>query len=195
MSSRNDPTQANALKRLGSFLRNKAASVIRTEVYDSNDQSVVTLAATIEPVPERLSPLGMDDLEGYRRNAKIADDFVAKFSGFGLADHWTLDQLDAAFSAWADAEDKLGYSKEAVIAVVGAAFGHYCIDNLEMEWAQVDDADGNAHAVIGKHADIRAFPFHMVAKRIHDNETGFLASVYLVLQNQFKSGDYAERGA
>lgn len=47
-----------------------------------------------------------------------------------------FDDLDDAFGAWSEADEKKGYTDEAVVEIVGAAFGMFCAETLGMRCFQ-----------------------------------------------------------
>jgi Domain of unknown function (DUF3806) len=195
MSSSMKPTHLSAMERLQSFLQGKKVTNLRSEVHETADQTVTAVTATIDPMLEEISPLSSEDKAGFLRNVGIADQFILKFAGLCASGSTRLDDLDASFAGWIESEDKEGYTPQAVEALIGAAFGQYCIDTLDMEWVQVKDSFGASFAVVGKTIDVRSYPFDMVAKRIASEEIGFMAGVYMVLKNRCQAGEYAQRGA
>jgi hypothetical protein len=104
---------------------------------------------------------------------------------------WGLDDLDAAFASWAAAADRRGYDDEAIVQILGAAFGQYCARTLDMKWVIIDDQDGSAAALRGASKDYRAFPFHSIWKRIHDGEQGFFKPIYISIEHA-AAGDGAK---
>lgn len=185
--------ESRALARLTGFLENKEVLGFRTELHEDATSSVTSLVATIKREPEQLTPLTPEQIDGLAHNAAMAVQFIQDFSGRDIGDDWHLDDLDVAFRAWLGASDRQGCTEEAAIAILGAAFGQYCIAHLGMAWTHVSDADGDAIAICAKSHQVRAYPFDMVSKRIEASEHSFFARVYLVLQDAMASGDYAPR--
>jgi hypothetical protein len=68
------------------------------------------------------------------------------------------------------------------VQILGASFGQYCADTLEMRWVVITDQDGTAAAIRGAKKDYRAFPFHAIWKRIRDRENGFFKPIYISLE-------------
>ena len=89
--------------------------------------------------------------------------------------------LDAGFKAWLLAADKQGFTDEAVMELLGAMFGHYCIVHLNMRWIKLSDADGTTLAVEGVDCEFRGFPFQTISKRITDSEYGFFVTVFALM--------------
>ena len=67
--------------------------------------------------------------------------------------------------------------------IVGAAFGKFCAEALNMRWIRLTDADGTAIAIQGRTKDFRCFPFHAIAKRVPLGEYGFFKPIYISLQD------------
>lgn len=195
MPSSTKATKFNAVERLRGYLRGRTASEIKDEVHETRDGPIEAVSATVEPAPEKLTPLNSDDLAGFSRNVGIADRLIASLLGPEALGRNRLKALDDTFASWLSAEDKLGFSSQAVVAVLGAAFGQYCIDTLDMEWTEVEDSTGICIAVIGRTTDVRSYPFSMIEKRLESLETGFMTNVYAVLKSHHESGLVAKRGA
>ncbi len=66
---------------------------------------------------------------------------------------WTHQDLDAAFAAWLQAPDKLGYTDEAVVEILGAGFGQYCARRLNMRWIRLIDRHGTDLGLQGVECD------------------------------------------
>ena len=182
MPSNENSTEASALARLWKSLTGRKISEHRREVHEDESHSAVALVATVTEYPETVEVLSAEDRDGFARNAEIARSFA---SAFVIVDsnELTPDSLDQAFRRWLEAADKQGYSNEAAVAVLGAAFGKYCSDSLGMNWIQVTEGSCTTFAIRGSDCDVRAYPYDMIAKRLPNNEFGFFANVYLVLKN------------
>jgi hypothetical protein len=140
-----------------------------------------SLRATIDPPQENIRPFDADELRAIDENSALFPEFMRVFLG-RFVEAWGLDELDAAFAAWAEALDRRGYDDEAVVQILGAAFGQYCTRTLDMRWVVITDRDGSAAALRGAKKDYRAFPFHAIWKRINDHEKGFFRPVYITLE-------------
>ena len=184
MPSSEDPLASSALARQEQFLAGRSVVDRGREVHEDTSGSVVALVATVEPYYERVEPLSAEDEDGFSRNAEIAVTFAEHFGERTSTAAMTPADLDHAFAVWLVAADNLGYTNEATVAVLGSAFGSYCVDTLHMSWAQVKEAESVSFAVVANGGDVRAYPFDMIAKRLQTRETGFFASVYLVLKNR-----------
>jgi len=140
------------------------------------------LAAGTPAAVETISPLTADERLAIQHNAALVGDFLEAFVKLPDADS-RLQDLDSGFAAWLLADDKLGYSTEAVVEIVGAAFGEYCATTLEVRWVKILDDDGEAVALQGIERDVRGFPFHTIAQRILRAEHGFFLPIYLLLKH------------
>jgi hypothetical protein len=176
------PTQRSAIQRQDEQLKGKRVIERRRHVSRSELGQSATFVATAEPEPETIAPLSDEELSPILENAALVDAFMAAFSSGDAGDH-LLDRLDDAFRAWTEAMEKKGYSNDVVVEIVGAAFGHFCAETLNMRWIRVIDADGTAIAIQGRTKDFRCFPFHAIAKRVPVGEYGFFKPIYISLQD------------
>jgi hypothetical protein len=183
------PTQRSALSRQDAHLQGKIVRERRREMDRSRSGTTESFVATIEQVPETIRPFSDDEIRAIEENSALLPQFFAVFLGQSSAS-WGLDELDAAFASWAAATDRAGYDDEAVVDILGAAFGQYCARTLDMRWVVVTDQDGSAAALRGASKDFRAFPFHSIGKRIRDREEGFFKPIYISLE-QAAAGDWA----
>lgn len=90
------------------------------------------------------------------------------------------------------APDKLGFTDEAVMELLGAMFGHYCVVKLNMRWIKLSDANGSTLATEGVDREFRGFPFHTISKRIADSEYGFFAPVFALLADHSTKGSWRD---
>lgn len=186
MPSNESPTEASALARLWKFVSGRKISEHRRVVHEDESHSAVALVATVAAYPETVEAVSAEDQDGFARNAELARSFARSF-GIADSEEMTPDVLDQAFQSWLDAVDKQGFSNEATVAVLGAAFGKYCSEKLGMNWIQVTEGTYTAFAVRAPDCDVRAYPYDMIAKRLPNNEFGFFACVYLVLKNNLST--------
>ena len=174
------PTQKSALRRLDAHLEDRAVLAHTRRRTESPKGEVETLIATVEPVPETIVPLTPDEIRPILENAGLVPDFLKSFA-VSTGSAWGLEDLDNSFRAWLEADDKLGYTDDAVIEILGAAFGEYCAKKLYMHWARLTDKDGTALVLEGTDRTFRAFPYHSISKRIPDREYGFFEAVFASL--------------
>jgi hypothetical protein len=175
------PTQKSALKRQDAQLEGKVVlGRWQTHVNDPlGDTTVFT--ATIAPVEETVVILSEEEVRPISENAVYGLRFLRAF-GVTSGSQWSLDDLDKAFEAWLLAPDKLGYSDEAVMELLGAMFGHYCATQLNMRWIRLTDGDGTTLAIDGVEREFRAFPYQVISKRIADREFGFFRPVFILVK-------------
>lgn len=183
------PTEKSALARQDEQLEGREILDRRRERIQDPLGTSESFVAKVAPIEESIRPLLDPDLSSVRNNAALVRTFFDAF-GIDAGPDWTLEHLESAFSAWLQSGDEHGYSDAAVIEILGAAFGEYCIRNLDLEWVVVNDASGSAVALRGTKRDVRAFPFHAVAKRIAAHEHGFFIPVYISIKHMLENPDY-----
>lgn len=150
--------------------------------------------ASTESQPETVEVLSAEELKPILENAGSIDRFLDAFLGRRRSDDFLAD-LDDAFGAWCEAGDKNGYTNEATVEIVGAAFGQYCAETLGMRWIRVKDADGASIAIQavttdarGATHDVRGFPYDAISKRIPAGEHGFFKPLYVSFQDGSRTG-------
>jgi hypothetical protein len=186
-------TQKTAIARQDEQLKDRKVLKRRQHVARSELGSSSQFVATVEPVPEAIVPLTEDEIAPILENAALIRDFIATFVAYDGA-RMLVDQMDSAFGAWMESDDKKGYTDDAVIEIVGAAFGKLCADSLNMRWIRITDDLGTAIAVQGKTKDFRGFPYAAIAKRIRVGDYGFFRGIYISLQDAAER-DWAEPSA
>jgi Domain of unknown function (DUF3806) len=186
-------TQKTAIQRQDEQLKGMKVIERRRHVARSELGTSAQFVATTEPVPETVVPLTNDELTPIIENAALIGSFVEAFLGRPIGTD-LLEDMDAAFGAWMESQDRGGYIDEAVVEIAGAAFGAMCVDNLDMRWVRVDDHLGTAIAVQGRAKDFRGFPYAAISKRIPLGEYGFFKGIYISLQDA-ADRDWAVPGA
>ena len=176
------PTQRTAIERQDEQLKGMRIIDRRRHVARSELGQSSTFVATTEPEPETVVPLSDEELTPILENAELVAPFLDAFLGRSPSKQF-LDDLDDAFGGWSEANDKKGYTDEAVVEIVGAAFGRFCAETLGMRWIRLADADGTAIAIQGRTKDFRGFPYHAISKRIPSGEYGFFKPIYISLQD------------
>lgn len=174
------PTQKTAIARQDEQLQGKRIIGRRRHVARSELGQTSMFVATTEP--ETVVPLSDEELKPILENAELVGSFLNAFLGRSPSEQF-LDDLDDAFGAWSEADEKKGYTDEAVVEIVGAAFGVFCAETLGMRWIRLLDADGTAIAIQGRTKDFRGFPYHAISKRIPSGEYGFFKPIYISLQD------------
>lgn len=183
-------TQKAAIRRQDEQLDGMKIVERRHHVSRSELGSSEFFVATVEPRSETIKPLTELELAPIFENAERIDDFFTAFLAERGDCHF-LTSLDCAFGVWRESEDKKGYSSEAVIEIAGAAFGNYCVDNLDMRWIWIDDDLGRAIAVQGRAKNFRGFPFDAIMKRIPTGEYGFFTSIFICLKEASEQNSVA----
>jgi len=186
------PTQKAALKRQDAQLEGKEVLGRRQENIDGEFGRVHAFTATVTPVEESVVILSADEIHRINENVVYGVQFLEAF-GVASGENWTLTDLDSAFEAWVLAIDKLGFTDEAVIELLGAMFGHYCVVQLNMRWIKLSDADGTTLAVEGVNREFRGFPFQTISKRITDSECGFFVPVFALMADSATKGNWRLR--
>jgi hypothetical protein len=175
------PTQRSALRRQDAQLEGKIVTDRRREMARSSLGTTEQFVATTGPEPETIRPFNEEETRAIEENSALLPELFRMFVGHS-PEVWGPDDLDAAFASWAEAADRRGYDEEAVVQILGAAFGQYCARTLDMRWVVITDQDGSAAALRGTKKDYRAFPFHAIWKRIRDREQGFFEPIYISLE-------------
>lgn len=177
------PTQKSALRRLEAAVEGKEVIAReRVQTRQSSGQTESFVATTL-PVPETVVVLTEDDVRPLKENVQYGQEFLTAF-GRTRGSAWDLDDLDHCFAAWQASSDKSTYTDNYVVEVLGAMFGEYCIERLEMRWVKLTDQDGTTLAIEGTSKEFRAFPFQSIAKRIRDSEHGFFRPIFSFLSQQ-----------
>lgn len=187
------PTQKSALRRQDAQLEGKqvldrARVQLRTELGAAE-----SFVARVCPTKEVVVPLSEEELGPIRKNSAHASAFLASYLERDVSS-WSLDDLDAVFAAWINADDKRGFQPDKVVQIFGAAFGERCAQDLNMRWVWIEDSDGKCIALQGVDKDFRAFPFHSVEKRVTGSEYGFFKSVFISLQSASHNSEVASTG-
>jgi len=187
------PTQKSAIRRQDAQLEDmevldRGRVQLRTELGVAE-----SFVARVCPAKEIVVPLSEEEVGPIRRNSARASDFLASYLERDVSS-WSLDDLDLAFAAWINAEDKRGFEPDRVVQILGAAFGERCAQELKMRWVWIEDSDWKCIALQGVANDFRGFPFHSVEKRVADLEHGFFKSIFISLQSAARQSEVASPG-
>lgn len=188
------PTQKAALRRQDEQLLGKKVLERRQARFRGPLGAADAFVATIEPVPEVVRVLSAEEVQPIRENVELGIRFLREF-GIENPEGWTLDDLDEAFARWQAASDKLGYSDDFIIEVLGAMFGEYCSAQLNMRWIKLEDQYGATLAIEGIEREFRGFPYQSISKRIKDSEHGFFRSVFIALSRMSEEARHRESTA
>jgi hypothetical protein len=183
------PSQKAALKRQDAQLEGKEVLAHRRVRIDGEFGRANAFVATTAQMEESVLILSEDEIRPIIENVLYGEKFLTAF-GVTATKNWTLADLDAAFEAWLLATDKLGFTNEAVIELLGAMFGHYCVIQLNMRWIKLSDTDGTTLAIEGVEREFRGFPFQTISKRIADSEHGFFVPVFALMADNSAKGTW-----
>jgi hypothetical protein len=181
------PSQKAALKRQDAQLLGKEVLGRRREIVDGEFGRANAFIAMTAPLEESVSVLSADEIRPINENVVYGVQFLEAF-GIASGESWTLTDLDSAFEAWVLAIDKLGFTDEAVIELLGAMFGHYCTVRLNMRWIKLSDVDGTTLAIEGVDREFRGFPFQAISKRITASEYGFFVPIFALMADNSAKG-------
>ena len=177
-------SQKSALARQDQYLAGKEVKDRRVELHGAEEDAPAhVFVATVEAQPEEVRSFDGAELAAVAENAAQVSVISARYLGTEFIEP-TPHELDAIFSAWAHSEDRHQTSEEAIVQVLGSAFGQYCCKTLNMGWVVVTDEYGSAAAVKGVLKDFRGFPFDSIRKRIDDSEHQFFVPIYVYLKDQ-----------
>lgn len=177
------PTQKAALARQDAQLEGKEVLERRQQHISDPLGDAHAFTATVQPVKETVTVLTDEQVHPIRENIAFGIRFFAAF-GIDSGVNWTVEDLDEGFTRWQCAPEKLGYTDDFIIEVLGAMFGEYCASHLNMRWIELTDPDGTTLAVEGVEREFRAFPYQTIAKRIPTSEHGFFCPIFVVLKRQ-----------
>jgi len=176
------PSQKSALRRQDEQLDGHEILERGYRIVRHGGETATGFHASIEPSPEDVTALDqgqIDLINDYDSRAAVF------FSDFGTDPSLhLLDQLDQAFETWLYAPDRLGYSEDDAVEILGTSFGNHCNATLDMNWVNVSDQFGVSVAVEGREYEFGAYPFDSIRKRVADSEFNFFRSVYVILADQ-----------
>ncbi|MBS0576511.1 MAG: DUF3806 domain-containing protein [Proteobacteria bacterium] len=151
---------------------------------------VTTAKKTVAATPQKIELVGARKRLAFDASARQAREFVQAYLP-GISNP-SLGDFDKAFGLWQEEKDRR-YTERQVIDLLGAYLGNRLAADFQMEWVTVTDRDGADFAVRAKKAEVMAFPFSSVAKRIQANQHDFMVGVYFTVQHTLASGDYRAR--
>lgn len=156
----------------------------KAESFESG-RGTIEYKETVQPEDVKLQqgvrPATPAELEGLRRSAGRAPAFIGKYVPASRRDADLLENLDAAFEAWLNSTSAAKESAAEVEAMVGAAFGQYCIERLPVRWAVHVDAQGREFVLVGENPPSKSFPMASVRYRIEDRKADFIGALYEAL--------------
>ena len=81
------------------------------------------------------------------------------------------------WATWLEGDPELE-TANAMVNVVGVAFGQCLVDDFDFAWKVITDEYGTEMAVYAEPGGFTLFPPNLVAKRWETRETGFLRPMY-----------------
>lgn len=176
------PSEKSALRRQDQHLHGMEVIDRGRIIARHGEETVTGFHATVEPYPEGVTELTSAEIEPINSNASLASSLFEQFD-VDPAAHM-LDKLDQAFESWLYAPNRFGFLDEDIVEILGASFGNYCNETLEMKWVKVTDQYGVSVAIDGNGFEFRGFPYDSIRKRIADSEHTFFRGIYVALAHQ-----------
>lgn len=124
-------------------------------------------------VPSRMTETTAAERRWIDENVARARSLAEKYGG-----DTSLRALDVVWEAFSSRMRETGADPNALINMIGLAFGQRLVDDLGFEWAVVTDEGGTEIAVHRADGDVLVFPTVTVAKRWERNEGAFLVRLY-----------------
>jgi hypothetical protein len=131
--------------------------------------------------------LSAAELQQLRQDGLKAGAFIAKYVAADQRKADLLANLDLAFTAWLELNSEFKETPGQVEAIVGAAFGQYCVERMPVRWVMQSDAQGTEFALLGAKPFSKSFPLAAVRYRIEDGVTDFIGALYEALAH-FRAG-------
>ena len=137
-------------------------------------------------VPQRLSAPSEAELGRIRTDAARASEFLSIYEPGSTG---SLADFDKAFKDW-QAQSPRRYSSADVIAILGAHLGQRLVSDLDMEWVVVEDEYGRDLGVRSNQVEVISYPFSSIAKRVGQDDYGFMEGVYYAVRDAIQNGNY-----
>ena len=150
---------------------------------------------TVDEFPQEVIDIQMSVLEAIEANVSLGPAFVQEFVE-GASDP-NLKDYDEAFKRWqaAAAKGETDIASGTGIDLFGSILGNALVTDLDMKWVKVTDQYGTEYAVKGKSAEVFAYPFSTVGKRVDRGEHDFMYSVYYAIRQAMDSGEHLEKSS
>jgi hypothetical protein len=152
--------------------------------------SVETTTTQVDPKPQKVVLASPKKVRAINASAVLAEGFVAAY--LPAVSNPGLEEFDEAFRRWQD-DGAARYTDTQVVSLLGAYLGNKMVADLDMEWVVVDDDSGVDFGVRGRHAEVLAFPFASVEKRVTRKQHSFMVGLYHTLKQMMERGDYKKR--
>lgn len=137
------------------------------------------------PAPPELSSLTISESQWRGQQLEAARLLVERYCGEAAIPP-TLASLDAAVAGWFDDQAADRPDVNDLVNAVGVAFGHHLVKATGLTWVMATDEAGTELAVHGDPGDILVYPCNLVAKRIVDDERGFVEPVHTDLVTRIR---------
>jgi hypothetical protein len=138
-------------------------------------------ASAAQPDVE-LKPLPAMQLREINEKAIAGAALLEKYLRTGP--EYTPNQVDDAIARWSRATSKNKESPEQVIELIGAYFGNYLVQKLELEWKVYHDDRGSDLCVIHKKVWVFSFPHSAIYKAVKQGRQHALTEVESTLRAQ-----------
>ena len=99
----------------------------------------------------------------------------------------SLASLDRAIDGWFDDEADDRPDANDLVNAVGVALGHHLVKATDLIWVMSTDEAGTELAIHGGPGDVLVHPCKLVAKRIVDDERGFVVHIYTDLVERIRT--------
>lgn len=130
-----------------------------------------------EPTPPEIEPLSISESQWRGQQVEAARQLVERYCGTSEMPP-SLASLDAAVAAWFDDEADDRPDVNDLVNAVAVAFGHHLAKAADLSWVLATDERGSEIALHRTAGDVLIYPTNLVAKRIVDDERGFIQPLY-----------------
>lgn len=137
-----------------------------------------------EPTISPVNPAMQADIDAH---AQLGQDFVEQY--LGKKKQYTGVEIDAAIERWRASSSQSKPAADLVTERLGALFGAYLIDKLQLEWAIYSDARGEDLCVAHRKLSVVGFPHSSVFKAVSQGREEALPLVELALTKQISEAD------
>lgn len=138
-------------------------------------------------LPQVIRELSNEELDELRENVTASLEFVQSYLTHDDLTNDMLENLDLAFARWLYSDDLEKEPEERVIRMVGAAYGQYCVDRLNVRWAIIRDDDGTDMGLIREAPVAWCFPFSSIQYRVEDRKADFICALYESFAHNIKN--------
>lgn len=136
-------------------------------------------AAGSEPTISPVNPAMQADIDAH---ARLGNDFVEQY--LGKKEQYTGVEIDAAIERWRASSSQSKPAADLVTEWLGALFGAYLVNELQLEWAIYSDARGEDLCVVHRELFVFSFPHSAVFKAVAQGREEALPLVEQALVKQ-----------